>query len=76
MSTDFENELIERLTRIETEIKSFSSVKEQTYNNMREIMLINTYIEDLKKKNQNVTGLLITIIGALIIAFIRYQLHF
>lgn len=75
MENNFENEVIQRLTVIETEIKNLSNYKNTTYENQRKIMLIEQYINDLKRKTQNLSVAFLSLVGALILAIIKYQLH-
>lgn len=75
MENSFENEVIQRLTVIETEIKNLSNYKNTTYENQRKIMLIEQYIDDLKRKTQNLSVAFLSLIGALVLAIIKYQLH-
>ena len=74
MNDNFEQEVLQRLSIIETEVKSYNDNKKQIYENQRNILLIQNSLDNIKNTNNKLVGAVITIICALTVYILKYIL--
>lgn len=72
METAFEREVLDRLTKIEEKLNSYSAAKEKTYDNEKKIIVLDNDLEDVKNRvlqlEENDKWLSRAIWGAVIVA--------
>jgi len=74
LNDNFEQEVLQRLSIIETEVKSYNDNKKQIYENQRNILLIQNSLDNIKNTNNKLVGAVITIICALTVYILKYIL--
>lgn len=72
METSFEREVLDRLTKIEEKLNSYSDAKSKTYENEKKIITLDNELNEVKKKvsqlEENNKWLSRAIWGAVIVA--------
>lgn len=76
METSFEREVLDRLTKIEEKLNSYSDAKSKTYENEKKIITFDNELNEVKKKvsqlEENNKWLSRAIWGAVIVAAVGF----
>lgn len=71
---NFEKDVIERLTKIETEIANLATVTDKVHRTGSEVDILRIEVDELKRVNQWLKTTTTSIVVALIIAYIKWIL--
>lgn len=71
---NFEKDVIERLTKIETEIANLTNVTSKVHRTSSEVDILRIEVDELKRVNQWLKTTTTSIVVALVIAYIKWIL--